>query len=223
MTSQADSCINLAALKKAVISQSPFPYTIINNFINPERLADVVQSFPEITSRGSIPASSVKCLPAFQQLVTELEGPEFRQFLGEKFSLELKDKPSMLTLRGYTTERDGQIHTDSKTKLITVLLYLNSTWDAEQGKLRLLNSKDSLDDYFAEVSPLAGNCLIFKVTSNGWHGHYPYVGKRLSLQLNYLADKEALVKHLHHHRFTAFGKRLLSKFLKKNNLTEENY
>ena len=31
----------------------------------------------------------------------------------------------MLTLRAWTTERDGQIHCDSTAKRVTVLLYLN--------------------------------------------------------------------------------------------------
>ncbi len=224
MTNLPGSYINFPALQQAVVADSPFPYTIIPNFINSNYLASLIQNFPEINDRGSIPASSLSCSSLFQGLVNELEGDSLRTVLAEKFALDLKNKPTMLTLRGFTTERDGLIHTDSKTKMLTLLLYMNQTWDSEQGgKLRLLKSKDSLDDYFAEISPLAGNCLIFKVTPNGWHGHYPFIGKRLSLQLNYLSGDAALVKHLHHHRLTAFCKKLLPKFLRKQGPTAENY
>jgi SM-20-related protein len=218
--------IDLAALQNASLQESPFPYTIIPRFIQPNYLSDLVHHFPSITSRGSIPSDSLHCAPMFRRFIQELEGPALRQAIGEKFAMDLRDKPTMLTLRGYTTERDGLIHTDSKSKLITVLLYMNLTWETHDGKLRLLNTPDSLDDYFAEISPLAGNCLIFKVTPNGWHGHHPFIGKRLSLQLNYLANDAALVKHLNHHRLTAFFKRYFPKFLRgssKNNSIEENY
>lgn len=217
------SFIDLAALQTAAVVQAPFPYTIIPNFIKGECLSQLVNEFPVINNRGSIPASAVECSPRFQQFINELEGPALRQLIAEKFAMDLQDKPTMLTLRGFTTERDGLIHTDSKSKLITVLLYMNATWDSEQGKLRLLNRADSLDDYATEISPLAGNCLIFKVTENGWHGHYPFIGKRLSLQLNYLANDAALTKHLNHHRFTAFLKRCFPKVFRNHKTAEENY
>ena len=217
------SLINLAALEKTAVEPSPFPYAVIADFIHSEHLDTLVNEFPAIAGRGSIPASSIEGTPAFRRLIAELEGPALRQVIAEKFSIDLTGKPTMLTLRGYTTERDGIIHTDSKSKLITVLLYMNATWDAEHGKLRLLNSQDSLDDYFAEISPLAGNCLIFKVTANGWHGHYPFVGKRLSLQLNYLASDAALLKHANHHRLTAFFKRVFPKLFGNKSSHEENY
>ena len=36
----------------------------------------------------------------------------------------------MVTLRGWTNERDGYIHCDSTAKRVTVLLYLNPATDA---------------------------------------------------------------------------------------------
>jgi len=214
--------INFAALQAMNVIESPFPYAVIPNFIKAEQLTPLVENFPEITSRGSLPAGSVACTPVFQQLIDELQGAPLRKIIAEKFSIDLNDKPTMLTLRGYTTERDGLIHTDSKSKLITLLLYMNPQWDSEHGKLRLLRRSDSLDDYFEEISPMAGHCLIFKVTPNGWHGHYPFVGKRLSLQLNYLANDAALTKHLNHHRITAFFKRYFPKWFSKSP-PDENY
>ncbi len=108
------------------------------------------------------------------------------------------------------------IHTDSKSKLITVLTLYESPLGYSARQVTSAKNQHNLDDYVEEISPLAGNCLIFKVTANGWHGHHPFVGKRLSLQLNYLVNDAALTKHLHHHRFTAFLKKYLPKFFFKN-------
>jgi SM-20-related protein len=199
--------LNIDLLKQTTLKNDPFPYLTIPNFIHPEYLTSLVESFPEIKHRGSIPSTSISFLPIFQQLINELEGDTLRDVIAQKFDLNLTQKPTMLTLRGQVSERDGQIHTDSKSKLITLLLYMNANWESTTGKLRLLRSKDSLDDYFEEISPLGGSCLIFKVTENCWHGHEVYIGKRLSMQLNYMAGKTALSKNLNHHRFTAMLKR----------------
>lgn len=209
--SDLTSFLNLKALESAIIKPDPFPFVVIPNFIHSHALSALTDAFPSIQNRGSIPASSVECDPSFQRFLNELEGTELRNLIATKFDIDLQNKPSMLTLRGYTTERDGHIHTDSKDKLITILLYMNPTWDSPEGKLRLLNNRHSLNNYFEEVSPLAGTCLIFKVTENCWHGHTPFIGKRLSLQLNYVSGDAARSKHLNHHRLTATLKRWFPK------------
>ena len=214
-----NSLINFAALSNASVNNEPFPYTIISSFLNVEHINALVEAFPKIKNRGSIPAQSVVSQPLFQALIKELEGPLLRTIIAEKFSIELENKPTMLTLRGHTTKRDGFIHTDSRSKLITLLLYMNSTWEHETGELCLLRNKNSLENPVARITPKAGNCLIFKVTPNCWHGHHPFVGKRLSIQLNYLSGEAALNKHLNHHRLTAWIKNKLSKFTPNSNET----
>lgn len=202
-----ENFINYNALEQILVKKEPFPYLVVPQLLKPEFLSELVKNFPAIANRGSIPADSVQEPGIFKQFIDEMQGPALRALIAEKFAIDLNHKPTMLTLRGQTTERDGYIHTDSKSKLITVLVYMNETWDDEGGKLRLLKNKHSLEDYVEEVSPLAGTCIIFKVTPNCWHGHKPFIGKRLSMQLNYLAGDAALTKHLNHHRLTAWLKK----------------
>ncbi len=207
MNKSAVPLLNLMNLQNTPVQTAPFPYAVIPNFINTDYLTQLVRSFPSITHRGSVPVSTITCDPLFQQLIDELEGSALRALIAEKFSIELENKPTIITLRGHTTPRDGHIHTDSKDKLITVLIYMNENWNSREGQLRILNGEHSLDDYVAEVPALAGTCLIFKVTPNCWHGHTTFTGKRLSLQLNYLIDEAALAKHHQHHYFSAKLKR----------------
>ena len=54
----------------------------------------------------------------------EFNSGAFQKAIEEKFDIDLTDRPTMYTVRGYVRSRDGEIHTDSKTKLITVLLYM---------------------------------------------------------------------------------------------------
>ena len=207
------SVLNIDALRNATVETSPFPYFIIENLICQNALLDVVNSFPSLPSRGSFPLPQISCEGAFAKLMEEMQSPELRDLIGEKLGMDLEDKPVMITLRGHTTERDGQIHVDSESKLITLLLYLNPNWEHSGGKLRLLYNQRDLHNYAAEVPPEAGKCLVFKVTQNCWHGHEVFTGERRSIQLNYITSDKQRERHLKRHRFSAFLKRL---FFKKN-------
>ena len=84
----------------------------------------------------------------------------------------------MFTVRGECRASDGKIHTDSATKLITVLLYMNEKWDKDGGRLRILRNGTDLDDYVEEVPPHGGTLLVFRRSENSWHGHQPFDGPR---------------------------------------------
>ena len=113
------------------------------------------------------------------------------------------------TLRGQSRETDGAIHTDSKTKLVTALIYLNSAWESDGGRLRMLNGPADIEDYVAEVPPEAGTLVAFRCAGNAWHGHKPFVGQRRSIQLNWLTDGGVLKRELRRHAFSAWTKKLL--------------
>lgn len=205
------STLDIEAVEKAELVQEPFPYMIIDNIIQPQAFKEVIATFPSIQKRGSFPLSSLTYEGAFAQFLSELQDPALKILIAERFEMDLEDKATMVTLRGQTTERDGQIHIDSKSKLITLLVYLNEKWESRDGCLRLLYNNKDLIPYAAEVPPVAGRCLIFKVTPNCWHGHTPFVGERRSIQLNYVTSEEAAERHLKRHKLSAFLKKLLKK------------
>ena len=78
---------------------------------------------------------------------------------------------------------DGKIHTDSKTKIITVLLYMNDkSWPSDTGRLRILRNGTDLEDYADEVEPAGGTLIVFKRSDKSWHGHHSYEGPRRAIQ-----------------------------------------
>src|SRR5215471_12329077 len=137
---------------------------------------------------GSFPLSELEVGPGLQALFDALDGPAFRKAVEQKFGLDLKGRATMFTLRGRCDTRDGQIHTDSKKKIITVLLYLNDGWAEEGGRLRLLKNGEDLDAVAAEVPPKFGTLLVFRRSENSWHGHEQYVGPRKVLQMNWVVS-----------------------------------
>jgi SM-20-related protein len=210
MTTGGTGFLDLDRFMATPLATDPFPYLVVPGFLGPAALDAVAADFPRIDKPGSFPASELDFGPRFRALLGELEGPGMRAACAAKFAIDLSDRPTMVTVRGRAQRKDGRIHADSKTKLITVLIYMNETWEAPGGRLRLLRSRDSLADYVAEVPPDGGTLVAFKVTPHSWHGHEPIEGDRRAIQLNWVTD-EAVVRHEQaRHRFSARLKRLFA-------------
>jgi SM-20-related protein len=178
-------------LAEVEVAKHPFEYFTIPRFLTEDCLDAVHHDFPIINQGGSFPLSALRYGAAFKQLTDELLGDRLRQLLARKFELDLTGRPATLTVRGCTRMKDGQIHIDSQSKLITVLLYLNRDWNAAGGRLRLLRNSHDIDDIIAEVPPENGALLAFRCRPNAWHGHQPFDGPRRSIQLNYVISDSA--------------------------------
>lgn len=204
--------INTHSLDDATIEQTPFPHTVIRNLIQADKLKAVCDAFPELSDGGVFNCNDDNTTDALAAFIRELHSDKMRHWLEEKFDVDLQGKPIMATLRGLSRTKDGRIHTDSKDKVLTLLIYLNPDWDhTEGGNLRILRS-NNIEDYSEEVPPKAGTCLIFKVTDNCWHGYKPYVGPRRQIMFNFLVSDNALKKHKSSHGLSAFIKKIKAKF-----------
>jgi hypothetical protein len=132
-----------------------------------------------------------------------LTGAALRHAIEEKFDIDLSGHPTLLTVRGKSDGKDGRIHTDSESKIITLLLYLNPVWDLAEGRLRLLRGPTDIEDYVREVAPLAGTMLAFRRSGRSFHGHQPHVGERRVLQLNWVTEWAVVRRELNRHRWSA--------------------
>ena len=203
--------LDYAAFADTPPAGDPFPHVVVPRFVPARELDAILDDLPQVAKRGSFPIGALRLGPAAHSLAQELEGPTLRDAIAGKFGLDLGSAPTMLTLRGRSGPRDGQIHCDSTAKRVTVLLYLNRStdaWTRHEGCLRLLRSPLSLDDYAVEVPPVDGTLLAFPNAPTAWHGHQPFVGPRTVLQLNYMTDLTAARSELRRHRVSAFFKRL---------------
>jgi SM-20-related protein len=200
--------LNLSKLEQAALKTEPFEYVLVPDFLDAAHGSALLTDFPGINRIGSFPLSTLTYGERFQCLIDELLGPEFEQCVSRKFGMDLSQYPTMITVRGQcSATSDGHIHTDSREKLITVLLYLNPDWSSGGGKLRLLRSKN-LEDMAAEVPPTFGSLLIFKRCDWSWHGHKPFEGKRLSLQMNWVASDRYGKREQFRHKVSSFIKQL---------------
>ena len=201
--------LRLDAFRDTPLVREPFPHLIVSGFVRPAALNAINADYPKISTSGSFPIDQVSYGPAFQTMLDELESEEFREAFEEKFGLDLSGRPTVTTVRGRCDARDGKIHTDSTSKIITVLIYMNESWDQAAGRLRLLRSANDLNDIIVEVPPVAGTLLAFKRSDNSWHGHEPFAGERRVIQFNWLTSEgNRQIAMLRHHTSAAF-KRML--------------
>lgn len=200
--------IDLEAFDAANIARDPFPFALVPHFVRPEAMAAINADYPLVTHPGSFPLPILEYGPAFAALIDAIRGPEFTRAVEQKLGMDLKGRPTMVTARGISAARDGQIHTDSRTKLVTVLIYMNNAWEAKTGRLRLLRRPDDLEDMIAEVPPDEGTMLIFRNDPNAWHGFHAFEGPRRVIQLNWVTDMGVVRREQFRHRVSAFFKRL---------------
>ena len=142
------------------------------------------------------------------RLLAELRSPAFTRLFADKYDLPLSATTLMITLRARTRPQDGEIHTDSESKLVTALIYLNEEWSADGGRLRVLRGPNDIEDMEAEVPPDAGTLITFRRSDHSWHGHKPFNGKRKAIMLNWMTDAAAAKREIRRHGFSARVKRL---------------
>lgn len=205
----------LEKLLSAPVITDPFEYVIVKGFVNIETKETLLSDFPKIQKPGVFPLSELNYGPAFASFIEELESPQLTEIIQEKFRINLQNRPILTTVRGWCSkDRDGNIHTDSEWKLVTLLIYLNEEWEPQGGRLRLLRSKN-INDFAAEVPPDWGSLIIFKRSDNSYHGHLPFEGERRVVMLNWVTDQEKLKKELERHNFSSLFKKLVPFTIKR--------
>ena len=204
------SAIDLDLFNATPLEREPYDYLIVPGFVRGTALASIDADYPAISAPGSFPLSSVQGGAAFDAFINEMGTDAVRDAFARKFDVDLSGRPMTATVRGRCQTRDGRIHTDTPSKILTLLIYMNTEWDKTGGRLRVLRSGEDLSDYAAEVPPEAGTLLAFKRSEHSWHGHESFSGERRVIQLNWVTDEAVVRRETRRHRFSSFLKTVLS-------------
>ena len=207
--------LDLQRIRNAPVRTEPYPYFMVEGAIAAAEAPQVAADFPVIGRPGAINVDETDFGPAFAALLDELRGEEFRRLIADKLDIDLDCRDIVVNVRGQMRLTDGNIHTDTPSKLVTVLVYFNEPGETDKTSLRILRNGHDLDDFVEEMPPRLGNMVVFKVTPDCWHGHHAVPGKRLSLQLNYLSGVKTRGKHQLAHRLVGRMKRKVSHLLER--------
>ena len=202
------TAIDLKKFAATPLITDPYDYLIVPGFLKHEAIKRIDNDYPSLPSAGSFAISSVKAGAAFTELISEMSGKAVQIAFAEKFGVNLTDRPLTVTVRGRSQLKDGRIHTDTPSKILTLLIYMNTEWKNSGGRLRVLRSADNLQDYAAEVPPEAGTLLAFRRSENSWHGHEQFNGVRKVIQLNWVSSRKVLQREIRRHKISALLKKI---------------
>lgn len=199
--------LNEAAITSAQVRHDPYDFVFIENVFDSKQKKEVLADAPVIPDRGSYALSHLRYGPTFKACMQDILSARFRHLVEQKFDMDLSKYPASVVMMGNTSGHynEGYAHTDSKHKIITVLVGFSEDWPYERGRLRVLRSSDR-DDYAFEFAPVYGNILMFRVCDHSWHGFLPQKGKRMSVQLCYVDSEWYVRRENMRHGFSAFAK-----------------
>jgi len=199
--------INLNAIQDAVVAFDPYTFFLVPHFLKPKAIPELSRDFPDIKKPGFVTVDDVKLKGSFEELIVELEGAAMADAVSSKLGINLQPFPRLTTVRKFSQLKDGRIHTDSQSKLATLLVYMNDSWEqSEAGRLRVLRDGENFDNVVVEIPPTMGSAFGFRRADNSWHGHKPFAGERRVVQVTWLTDAEELNRKKR--------RNTLSKFLK---------
>lgn len=192
----------------------PFPYIILDSFLNEEVANEALSQFPKVGKQEWISYlhynekkfglnKSEQLPPAIKDLIKELNSQPFLDYLTNLSGIEnLLADPSLEGGGLHLSERGGflnihadfTVHPHRKTwqRRLNLLIYLNTDWDESYGgKLELWDSK--MKKCMVSVAPIYNRAVVFATNSDSYHGfpdpiQCPEGMTRKSIALYYYTD-----------------------------------
>ncbi|WP_305805920.1 2OG-Fe(II) oxygenase [Stenotrophomonas sp. YIM B06876] len=194
-----------------LVHERPFALLIARGQLPDEARDELARDFPRYPSAGFFPHEVADCGPSVNRLIEELTSRAFADAIGAGLGLpNLGEHPHLVTICRSLNKRHGTIHTDSRSKIVTALLYLNEDWPAISGGcLRFLYRIDDIDDLVVpEVRPLYGHLVAFRRADNSFHGHLPHEGERRVIQIAWLTSEEEKLRKTQRGKLSRLFKKL---------------
>ena len=190
---------------QTVVREAPFPLLIAGDVLDPGAAGSLADDFPTYRGAGFFPHADADCGPSINALVGQLTTPVFADRIGDLLGIQrLSQYPVLVTICRALNLRHGTIHTDSRSKVASALVYLNPHWIASHaGCLRFLSSGNDIASLVApEIQPVYGTLTAFRRTDNSFHGHLPFEGERRVIQIAWLVDAGAVSRKTRRGRFS---------------------
>ncbi len=202
--------IDLEAIWQTGVNEIPFKFFIAENILKPADLDQLSEDFPNIEQPGAFPLQELDYGPSLARLIEQVRSKDFTYLMGKKFRINLTMKPLFISVRGHSRLSDGKIHTDSKSRIVSSVLYLNDDWEGEGGRLRMLRGSHSFSRAYAEVPPTGGALVALRRSNHSWHGHLPYEGPRRCIMFNWMWSRRVREVERARHKMSSRVKRILA-------------
>ena len=194
-----------------LVRSEPFHFLVAREQLPGEAAGELARDFPRYSGAGFFPYEARDCGPSVNRLIEDLTDPAVATAVGTRLGIDnLGQYPTLVTICRSLNKRHGTIHTDSRSKVATALLYLNESWpDTSGGCLRFLRRDNDIDDLVGpELKPLYGNLAVFRRADNSFHGHLPYEGERRVIQVAWLTSEDEKLRKTQRGKLSRLFKKL---------------
>lgn len=189
--------LNIDRIKNAELESLPYAWARIDQLFLPQDRIALAQTFPrdhfktvsgyggekdyEYEARALKPMSSDEIIfvehlsDAWRRLAQDLGSPAYRAALSCLTGKDLSEAPMEVNVFHYGPGASLGAHPDLNDKVVTHILYFNSTWNrADGGCLSILSAND-INAVSAVVEPLIGNSAVLVRSDSSWHAVSPVV------------------------------------------------
>jgi hypothetical protein len=183
--------LDLTQIARSKLQTRPYAWTTIDGLFTPRDTAALARTFPcdhfktvsghggekdyDYEARSLIRLGTDSVSNAAQlsgvwlELAHDLLSPSYRTAMSLLTALDLTSAPLEVNVCHYGPGASLGPHLDLPEKIVTHVLYFNSTWDrAAGGCLSILRSRDP-DDVACQVIPTAGNSAVLIRSDRSWH------------------------------------------------------
>ncbi len=186
-TQQSQIPFDLQALNLTPLVREPFEFVIVPKFV-PIRTVEMISSnWPDLGRSGGVAVESVPLNQVMRTVVESFESDEFQGAIEAKLGLKLAGKRRVVHLHD-RCRGPGPIHVEPPPNIAKALFYpnLSSQSDSDSDScVRFTRTPDSLNDFIAEILPVAGTLAAFRCRPNAWHGRAAHFGRRNILEIRW--------------------------------------
>ena len=183
--------MNLAQIARRTLQIEPYLWAEVDNLFSPEDAEALAGSYPfdhyklvsgyggekdyeyharELIGMGAETISHPEDLSKpWQDLARDFLSSAYREALSTLTGCDLTTAPLEVNVFHYGPRALLGPHCDLPDKVVTHILYFNSSWNREDGGcLSVLRSSDPMDRA-AEIVPIVGNSAVLVRSNNSWH------------------------------------------------------
>ena len=184
------------ALGRQYRAAEPYPHIVIDNFLRPEVMGNIIGNFPRMEQMPMIfkePMSYKGQLsdidrkwPAFSPVFDVLQSKPFRGLMSKISGIDdLIEDPILAGGGLHQSPKSGflDIHVDANFhpvnkdlhRRLNLLIYANPKWDERWGgQLQIWENENNKPKWMrSTVDPVANRAVIFSTTRTSWHGVAP--------------------------------------------------
>lgn len=185
--------LNRDELRRHFVTADPFPFVVIDNFLDPAFAREVAASYPSfegarerglsfdyVNERNKVQITESEKYPdPVKRLHTAISSQEFRDELSFVTGIpRLLDDPQMVGGGMHVTGPQGRldVHVDFNVledrhwhRRLNILIYLNPEWDPKWGgNIELWDRQ--VKDCKHSMPPALNRCVIFETSDRSFHG-----------------------------------------------------